>query len=117
MLILLHHDALNNPTAAQTGITAGPSKKGETGVQPVVNKEKHEDYLRKHPFDDINEEDIQQVMLTEKIYIKTEISRILTYSRTFHVCGKKKWPHRVSLFSNTVFLFPLPSFIIHLYLQ
>ena len=56
MLVMLHHDCLETPTAAQMG--EGNKKKG--GDRAIVNETSHRNYLDKHPYQQFSEEEIGQ---------------------------------------------------------
>lgn len=58
MLIMLHNDALNNPTLNQCGIPIG-SKKPATNLRPL-NIEKHQGYLRENEYELFSKEEMEE---------------------------------------------------------
>jgi len=55
MLVMMHHDCLETPTAAQAG---EGSKKKKGGDRAIVNEASHRAYLDRHPYQQFSEEDM-----------------------------------------------------------
>lgn len=58
MLIMLHYDAVQNPTSQQIGITPG-SKKPKQPHSSVLNQAQHLAFLEKHPYEKMPEEELE----------------------------------------------------------
>jgi pre-mRNA-splicing factor CDC5/CEF1 len=56
ILLLIHHDALFNPTVDQQP----PSS---TGTQAVIDEDKHVAYLKAHAYQQFGDEELRQVSL------------------------------------------------------
>lgn len=69
LLILLHHDALYNPSSSQqsSSLSGGVGKKGKDSS--VADERKHLQYLEKHKYDGIDESDLQAVKFAKIIYL------------------------------------------------
>ena len=58
MIVMLHYDCLETPTAAQMG--EGSRKKRDDKERQIVNEQHHRHYLDKHPYVKFNDEDISE---------------------------------------------------------
>lgn len=61
MLIMQHYDGLFNPTSAQQGLVPGRKAPILPEGVSVVNQEKHTNYLQTHPYERVDEKDLQKV--------------------------------------------------------
>jgi pre-mRNA-splicing factor CDC5/CEF1 len=62
MLIMLHHDALYNPTLNQCGLPIGVKKPANFSMKPA-NADRHEDYLNKKDYERFTLEELNDVRL------------------------------------------------------
>jgi len=60
MLIMLHHDAYYNPTAAQQSTGSDGSKGQSSSGKNVLNEEKHLQYMQKNRYEEFNEDQMEQ---------------------------------------------------------
>ena len=56
MIVMMHHDCIETPTAAQMG--EGSKKKKSIEDRSILNEASHRQYLDKHPYQRFNDEEI-----------------------------------------------------------
>ncbi len=59
MLTMQHHDAVYSPTLEQQGIQPG---KKDAQQKAVLNQAQHLAYLEQHPYADLSEQEMRQVL-------------------------------------------------------
>lgn len=60
MLVMMHYDAVKNPTMAQLGIK-DPNEKHKPKPAGLVNEAQYYSFLQRNPYDNFDENDIKSV--------------------------------------------------------
>ena len=58
MIVMMHHDCIETPTASQMG-EGSKKKKMADQERGILNEATHRSYLDKHPYQRFNDEDIE----------------------------------------------------------
>ena len=72
MIVMMHHDCIETPTAAQMG--EGSKKKKSLDDRGIINEAQHRAYLDKHPYQKFADEDIEAAkqLLKEEMKVVKE---------------------------------------------
>jgi hypothetical protein len=69
MLVMMHYDAVKNPTLGQLGVK-DPNEKHKAKPAALVNEAQYYNFLQRNPYDNFDENDIKSVRSNENpVYI------------------------------------------------
>merc|ERR1712223_488196 len=71
MIVMMHHDCIETPTASQMGEGSSKKKKMTDHERGILNEATHRQYLDKHPYQRFNDEDIESAkkLLNEEMEV------------------------------------------------
>merc|ERR1712223_1151324 len=71
MIVMMHHDCIETPTASQMGEGSSKKKKTTDHERGILNEATHRQYLDKHPYQRFNDEDIESAkkLLNEEMEV------------------------------------------------